>query len=128
MFWIQKVHDMKVPKTTSLTPLQNGHDFNTTPYSNWTLLVKSYRAPFWTFFCWHLKANYYDFYDVFQWHLMNKDHKIIKIIKSRQGFSLLLKMQCSMNFQELLKTHRFYKQKQASKSKSQSASDAQTLL
>ena len=37
MFWIQKVHDMKVPKTTSLTPLQNGHDFNTTPYSNLTL-------------------------------------------------------------------------------------------
>ena len=29
MFLIQKVHDVKVPKTTSLTPLQNGHDFNT---------------------------------------------------------------------------------------------------
>ena len=27
-FFIQQVHDMKVPKTTSLTPLQNGHGFS----------------------------------------------------------------------------------------------------
>ena len=27
-FAIQTVHDTKVPKTTSLTPLQNRHDFN----------------------------------------------------------------------------------------------------
>ena len=25
------------------------------------------------FFCWLLKANYYDFYNVFQWNLMSKD-------------------------------------------------------
>ena len=54
--------------------------------------------------------------------------KKIKIIKNRQGFSLLLKMQFSMKFEELLKTPRFYKQKQTRKSKSQHASDAQTLL
>ena len=32
------------------------------------------------FFCWLLKANYYDFYNVFQWNLMNKDHLIIFLV------------------------------------------------
>ena len=93
--WLAEGHQIgrfEAPQKTTPFSIKTFHKFVT--------FWSDRDQPHFVMFCFGVHANvYYEKQFVFQTLSLKKHHQIIKIIKKRQGFSLLLKMQYFMQFQ-----------------------------